>query len=356
MPRPPLTEIDARRIAVIKPSALGDIVHALPILPALRHRFPAAHVTWVVNRAYEPLLTGHPGLDATLAFDRGSLKRGVVAGARAALTFAKSLRAGEFDLVLDLQGLFRSGLMTAATRAPRRVGLSTAREGAAHFYTDVVPTPGLDAAHAVDRCWRMAEALGVGHLPKTWHLPIDPAAAKWVDAELAPLPRPWLVFGVGARWLTKRWPPQHFAALARAAQERHGGSVVFIGTADEEPLAVAAAADLSGPVRHLSGRTTMPQVIAVLARADVVVANDTGPLHLAAALGRPVVAPYTCTAVRLHGPYGAERGTAETTVACRASYVRTCPHLSCMAELTPDRLRPKLFEALSAWPTLSRSA
>src|SRR5262249_45704020 len=162
-------------------------------------------------------------LDATLPFDRGAMKRGVVASAATAVRFAKALRAGEFDLVLDLQGLLRSGLMTAATRAPRRGGLSTAREGAAHFYTDVVPPPGLRDAHAVDRCWRMAEALGVGDHPKQWHVPVEAAAAKWADAELAPLPRPWLVFGVGARWLTKRWPPQHFATLARAAQDRHGG-------------------------------------------------------------------------------------------------------------------------------------
>src|SRR6476659_6062859 len=106
MPRPPLTEIAARRIALVKPSALGDIVHALPILPALRYRFPDAHVTWVVNRAYEPLVAGHPDLDATLLVDRGAMKRGLVASATAAARLAKALQAGGFDLVLDLQGLF----------------------------------------------------------------------------------------------------------------------------------------------------------------------------------------------------------------------------------------------------------
>lgn len=356
MPRPPLTEIDARRIAVIKPSALGDIVHALPVLPALRRRFPRAHIAWVVNRAYEPLVAGHPDLNATLAFDRGALKRGVFATAATALQFARSLRRGGYDLVLDLQGLFRSGLMTAATRAARRVGLSTAREGASRFYTDIVATPRLDEGHAVDRCWRVAEALGVGHLPKTWHVPLAADAKRWADAEWAALPRPWIVAGVGARWLTKRWPPEHFAAVLRAAQARYGGSVAFIGTAEDAPLALAAAERLHGPVHHLCGATTLPQLAATLAKADLVVANDTGPLHLAAALGRPVVAPYTCTAVRLHGPYGVQRGAVETSVPCRASYVRTCSHLSCMAELTPDRLLPRLLEALSAWPTLSRTA
>src|SRR5581483_7202150 len=139
-----------------------------------------------------------------------------------------------------------------------------------------------------------------------------------------------------------------FAALARDAQAAFGGTAVLIGTTDERPLAQAARVLLSGPAIDLSGRTTLPQLAALLARADVVLANDTGPLHLAAALGRPVVAPYTCTDVRRHGPYGALAGAVMTTVPCRASYVRRCDHRSCMTELTPDRLRGRLVEVLSA--------
>jgi lipopolysaccharide heptosyltransferase I len=355
MPRPPLTDLKPERIAIIKPSALGDIVHALPVLTALRRRFPDAHITWIVNRSYEPLLRDHPDLDATLAFDRGVLKKGVVSTAMTAIRFAQSLRDGKFDLAIDLQGLFRSGLMTFATGAARRVGLSTAREGAAHFYSDVIPTPALNEGHAVDRCWRAAEAFGAGEGKKEFRVPVDPAARIWVAEQLAGCERPWLGFAIGARWQTKRWPPEHFAALARAAQERCGGTAVFVGTADEAPLADDAIRQLNGPAVNLSGRTALRQLVAVLAEADVVFANDSGPLHIAAALGRPVVAPYTCTEIRLHGPYGA-RGTVATTVSCRGSYVRTCDHLSCMAELTPDRLMIPLVEALAAWPPLCRSA
>src|SRR5215211_7030319 len=108
--RPPLSELRPRRVALIKPSALGDIVHALPVLTALRRRFPAAHLTWVVNRGYEPLLRGHPDLDATMPFDRGS-RRNVAGAVLSVLRFTRRLRAERFDLVLDLQCLFRSGLM-----------------------------------------------------------------------------------------------------------------------------------------------------------------------------------------------------------------------------------------------------
>jgi ADP-heptose:LPS heptosyltransferase len=208
----------------------------------------------------------------------------------------------------------------------------------------------------VDRYWRVAEALNAGDGPKRFTVPLDPAARAWADRQLAGRPRPWLMLGVGARWLTKRWPPEHFAALANAAQRQFGGTAVFIGAPDEAALARQTITRLAGPSLDLSGRTTLPQLAAVLARADVVLANDTGPLHLAAALGRPVVAPYTCTDVRLHGPYGSEAGAVATTVDCRASYVRRCDHLSCMKELTPDRLRGRLFEALSAWQSNCRTA
>jgi heptosyltransferase I len=350
-PSAPLNEIVPRRIAIIKPSALGDIVHALPVPSALRDRFPAAHITWVVNRAYEPLLRGHPDLDATLPFDRSA--RAAVA-ALSALRFARLLRNSRFDLVLDLQGLFRTGLMAAATGAARRLGLSTAREGAAHFYTDVVADDW--SAHAVDRNWRMAVALGAGNSPKRFRLTLDPNAVTWADHQLAGCPRPWLVVGVGARWQTKRWPPEHFATLLRAAQAQFGGTAIFIGTRDDALLSRRATDLLNGLTFDLTGNTTLPQLAAVLANADVVLANDTGPLHLATALGRPVVAPYTCTDIARHGPYNASAGAISTTVSCRASYIRKCSHLSCMTELVPDRLRVPLFEALSQCRSLNQSA
>ena len=244
--------------------------------------------------------------------------------------------------------------MAAATRAARRVGLSSAREGATHFYTDVVEDD--RSLHAVDRYWRMATAFGAGDGPKQFRIALDPAAATWAETQSAGKPRPWLAVGVGARWLTKRWPPEHFASLIANAQNHFGGTAVFVGTADDAPLSRRTIGLLSGPALDLTGKTTLPQLVAVLATADVVLANDTGPLHLAAALGRPVVAPYTCTDVARHGPYSSFAGAVGTTVSCRASYVRKCGHLSCMSELTPDRLRGPLFEALSRCRQLSRSA
>ena len=114
--------MDASRIALIKPSALGDVVHALPVLTALRIRFPAARITWVINSAYEPLIKDHPDLTDTLPFDRGVFRKGVLRSTRYALSFAGELRRRDFDLVIDLQGLLRTGLMCLATRSRHRIG------------------------------------------------------------------------------------------------------------------------------------------------------------------------------------------------------------------------------------------
>jgi lipopolysaccharide heptosyltransferase I len=356
MNRLPLQHYPARRIVLIKPSALGDIIQTLPVLTAVRRHYPRAHVAWLVNRTYEPLLRGHPDLDEVLPFDRGATRHGLWRAAQSYVRFLREFRARGFDLVIDLQGLLRSGLFTAASGARRRVGLSSAREGAAWFYTDVVPVADFGTLHAVDRYWLVARALGAGTGPIEFRLPIGEAERQWARQALGDCPRPWLAFGVGSRWVTKRWPPGHFAALARQAQARFGGTVVFVGGSDEAELARLTGGQLAGPWRNLSGQTTLPQLAALLARADVMVANDTGPLHLAAALGRPVVAPYTCTKVALNGPFGQAPRAVETRVPCAASYVKKCSRLDCMAELTPERLWPILESVLLRWQNLCQSA
>jgi lipopolysaccharide heptosyltransferase I len=344
-----------RRIAILKPSALGDIVHALPVLTALRERFPAAHLTWVVNRGFEPMLIGHPHLDATLPFDRAAFRN---LGSALPYSFGllNRLRRERFDLVVDLQGLLRTGLMCAATGSPRRVGFANAREGATRFYTHLVEVPDADRIHAVDRYWRVAESLGC-RTAKRFVVPLREDEVEAVNRELVPFPRPWLAVAAGAKWVTKRWPPAHFATLLTKAQRAFGGTALLVGSADDTALSAAIANQLPGPVRDFTGKTSLPKLAALLNAADVMVANDTGPLHLAAALGRPCVAPYTCTQVRLHGPYRVPSTEyrvpstgVETAVACAGSYLKQCPNDTiCFADLTPEKVWPPLAEVLSTW-------
>jgi heptosyltransferase I len=346
-----------RRIALIKPSALGDIIHSLPVLTALRQRFPRAHLAWVVNRAYAPLLQGHPDLDEIIPFDRHLLRQSWLYGAQTSLRFLRGLRSHHFDLVVDLQCLLRTGIMALATGARCRLGLSSAREGAAYCYTHLIDDHRADGnVHAVERYWRVAQALGSASRQRHFRLRIDPAARRWAQELLRGCPRPWLAVGVGARWLTKRWPPEFFAELVRRAQAQTGGTALFVGAADEAVLARQAAGLLTGPVCQLAGKTTLPQLVALLAEVDVMLANDTGPLHLAVGLGRAVVAPYTCTLVRATGPYGQDDRAVETSVGCHGSYLKRCARMDCMSELTPDRLWPALQQILLSWEHRTRQA
>ncbi len=356
--RIPLSEYPARRIALIKPSALGDIVQSLPVLGALRHRYPTAHITWVINRSYAPLVEGHPELDAVLPFDRSASGRGWLRRAWGFYRFLRQIHELCFDLVIDLQGLLRTGLMVAASGACRKVGLASAREGARWFYTDTLypPIPPLSKGgrggvdmHAVDRYWLVAEALGAGYSPKRFSLPLNPAEQSWADEKLTPQPRPWLMISVGTRWQTKRWPVGHFAALARRALDVFGGTVIAVGGPEETTAAQELTARLGGGVLNLAGATSLRQLVAVLARADLMISNDSGPLHVAAALGRPVVAPYTCTSPMRTGPYGQREGAVATQVWCAASYLKRCDRMDCMKELTPERLWPATEAALKEW-------
>lgn len=347
----PTRTVDLRqapsRIAIIKPSALGDIAHALPVLSALRQRFPLAHISWVVNKAYASILEGHPDLNEIVSFDRGALRKSWLTGGIAFTRFLRDLRRRHFDLVIDLQGLFRTGLMTRASGAPVRIGLASAREGAGLAYTHSIDDR-TGVTLAVERYWRVIEALGNPPATKQFHVPIQPLAKAWASTTLSTLPRPWLAVGVGSRWLTKRWPPEHFAALVNRAQQNFGGTAILVGAPEEAELAEHAAHHVTGAKLQLTGKTTLPQLVALLAVSDVMIANDTGPLHLAVALGRPVVAPYTCTLVERTGPFGQLTQAVETSVACKGSYLKTCSNMVCMAELTPDRLWPTLERCLQA--------
>lgn len=342
--------MNPRRIALIKPSALGDIVHTLPVLSALRRRWPGASITWIVNQAYAPLIADHPDLDDVLIFDRHALRRGPAAAALAGLRFLRRIRQARFDLAIDMQGLLRTGIMAGLSGAGRRVGFANAREGATRFYTDAIAIPDADEIHAVDRYWRLVEALGAGDAPKRFLVPLSDKAQRQADVHLRELPRPIVVMAIGARWATKRWPIESFATLANDCFTKYGGSAVYVGGQEDRLLAQRAMSWGRVPSINLCGETSLPVLAAVLKAADVVVANDSGPLHLAAALGRPVVAPYTCTLIRQHGPYGQFGRAVAADIACHGSYLRNCSHMSCLPTLPPRRIAARLDEVLAACP------
>lgn len=340
-----LDTIEPQRICIIKPSSMGDVVHAMPILSALRGRWPSAHLSWVVNRPFRELLEGHRHLDELIVYDRG--RRGVDrAGLGSMAGLLARLARGRFDLTIDLQGLLRSALMVAATRARVRVGMADAREGSRWFYTHRVHAPRL-GMHAVDRALTVARSLGALVPEPCFQLPIGEEHRRWAEEVLGALPRPYIILNVGAQWSTKRWPPEHFAAIGRRAVDEYGGSLIAVGSAGDRPLVDALLRHLGpAPVLDLCGRTRLPQLAALSAESNLMVSNDTGPLHLAAAAGARVVGIYTCTSPDLTGPYGTRAASVRTRIWCAATFCKTCPRLDCMSELQPSRVWPVVVRQL----------
>jgi lipopolysaccharide heptosyltransferase I len=350
----PLARLEPGRICIIKPSSLGDVVHALPILAALRARWPGAHIAWVVSRPFRELLEGHPALDELIVHDR-TARKGDYLGLTANVALLRKLSQGRFDLTIDLQGLLRSGVMTAATRAPVRVGLADAREGATWFYTDKVDASRL-RLHAVERTGRVAAAFDARMPEPQFDLPISADDTRWARETLAALPSPRIVLNVGARWLTKRWPPEHFAALGRRLVSTYQAGLIAVGSASDRALVQALQGKMA-PIKALDlcGMTNLHQLAALSVEADLFISNDTGPLHLAAAAGARVIGIYTCTNPVLTGPFGPRATTVQTGIWCKCSLKRTCERMDCMSELTPERVWPSVQQQIELAMSTSAS-
>jgi heptosyltransferase-1 len=334
-----LAGIEPARVCIIKPSSLGDVVHALPILSALRGVWPSAHLTWVVHAPFREVLSGHPDLDELIVYDRkgrGIDRRGI--GGMAGVL--GKLGRGQYDLTIDLQGLLRSALMAAATRAKVRVGMADAREGARWFYTHRVDAPRL-GLHAVERVLRVAAALGADVSEPCFNVPIAEKDRSWARDVLAAVPRPRVILNLGARWLTKRWPPEHYAEIGRRAVSKFGGGLIAVGAAEDRPLVDALARHIA-PLRvlDLCGQTRLPQLAALSLESELMISNDTGPLHLAAAAGARVLGIYTCTSPRLTGPFGPLATTVQSCIWCAPSFLKNCNRLDCMTQLSPDHIWP----------------
>jgi lipopolysaccharide heptosyltransferase II len=239
----------------------------------------------------------------------------------------RGLGRGRFDLVIDLQGLFRSGWLAAATRAPARVGFANAREGAWLFYTHRVAT-GSPEQHAIERYLTLAQALGCERGPVEFHFAVDDADRAAVAALT---PARYAVLLPGANWVTKQWPVERFAALVGPLRERFGLDCVVAGG----PETSALAARIDGAT-DLAGRTNLRQLVALLERAALVVANDSGPMHIAAALGRPLVTPFGPTNPVRTGPYRRLDSVVRVDIPCSPCYSRRCSHVSCLKWIGVD--------------------
>jgi len=316
-----------RRILLIKPSSLGDLVHALPVLHGLRRRYPQARIDWLAGTSFAPLIEGHPDLDEVIRFDRrryGKMLRDPRVAAEF-VAFLADLRQRRYDLVVDLQALFRSGFMALATGAGVRVGFANAREFGWAFYTHRI-RPDRKQTHAVDRNYLVAGLLGFADVPVRFDLAVTDGqrdAAAWMLADAgvdaagsfaAVLP--------GARWETKRWGEARFAELIDRLNEEHSLPCVLLAGADEADICRRIETRCRRRPPNLAGRTTLRELIGVLERAAIVVCHDSAPMHLAAALDRPMVCLLGPTNPARTGPYNQEARVLQSDWPCVPCYLR----------------------------------
>jgi len=352
--------MDFTRTLIIKPSSLGDVVQALPVLTAMREAHPKAHIAWLVARPFAGLLEGNPRLDEVILFDRARFGR-LGSSVRATgefLKFLDGLRQRKFTLALDLQGLFRSGFLAAVTGAPHRVGFKAAREMAALFYTDKVETP--PEAHAVDRYMMAARAIGLADPKATDHLPVREESRAEIRRRLAEegFSAPGasvIVVAAHARWTTKQWPAERFAEVILGAHRSVGTRAVLVGSTAAGPTVETIIRQAAGarPINWVN-RTTLPELAALIAESRAMVTNDSGPMHVAAAVGTPVVAVFGPTDPGRTGPYGRGHHVLDRRAACAPCFRRDClfaggdQALCCLKNVAADEVERHLEEALKA--------
>jgi heptosyltransferase I len=341
------------KILIIKPSSLGDIVHSLPFLDVIKKRFSTSEIHWIVFKGFEGLLEGHPMIDRLWVVNKDSWKK--AARARNTLgeisTFVKGLKKERFDLVIDLQGLLRSGLIAAATRAPMRIGFKEAREGSSLFYTERV-AGGRDI-HAVDRYLKIAEFLGCDISRVAFPFPpieisssFERIISSFVLHPSSPDGRPsilglhqrYIVIAPGARWKTKKWPPTRFGELASMLPFNS----VIVGGKSDAPAADEIVALSHGKAYSLAGKTDLMELMAIVKGSELLVTNDSGPMHIAAALEVPVIAVFGPTDPARTGPYGKGHTVIKADIACAPCFKKSCNDLKCMDSISAE----KVFETI----------
>jgi heptosyltransferase-1 len=359
------------RILLIKPSAFGDVLHALPVLVKLRARYPNARIDWLITPENADLVRHHPALSNTVLFarrDYGQWNRMLAAGA-GLLKLVSALQSANYDLVIDLHGQFRSALFTLACGAPVRIGFDRpvrvtpglgwvpttrhgwrgAREGSWLAYTHRIPIPTLDV-HAVDRYLWLRPILGLDDSPPVLRVYWPAECDDWADSFLRRQGiQSFALLVPGTLWRTKHWHEQGFAAVGRYLM-RQGLPVILLGTKRERARCEAIAAACPGAL-DLSGQTTLSQLAALMNRSSISVTNDSGSMHLAVALNRPVVSIFGPTNPSWVGPYGRADAVVRVNLPCSPCYFRRlsqCPNdHACMKQISPEQVIERIQAVLA---------
>ena len=324
-----------RRVLIVKPSALGDVVTAMPVLRGLRRTFGRdLHVAWLINTNCSDLIAHDSDLDRCVPFERHRLGKAwrSVSSALGLWKLLRRLKRGRYDWVIDLQGLLRSALLARATRAPLRAGFADAREGAAWFYTHRASV-GADQ-HTVDRNIALAGELGVEARGEDMTLEVARGAREFAEAFVAEhdLQRRFVVCVPPTRWQTKLYPLRHWRTVVGALGRNT--PVVLMGAAGDRDLCDAVADGAPAGVVNAAGQTSVAQMVGLIAAAAGVVCCDSAAKFIAPAVGVDVVTLIGPTRIERTGPYLRGRSVV-ADVPCQGCLRKQCRHITCMESIDP---------------------
>ena len=314
------------RVLIIKPSSLGDIIHTFPAIYALQQACPDVQLTWVVNDSFKDIVSLLPGIQRVIPFPRQQIARLHWPAIR---EFQTALKAENYDLAIDFQGLFRSGLIAWFSRAGKRAGFAHAREGATLFYQQKISVPA-GIKHAVDKNLYLVQKLF--NLPEDFSPePVLQVKPDWLQAARQLLQaegRPVLAVGFSSRWQSKTWPNTFFAEVLREVMVRVPSVQCWLlGSKNEQADGEKLRLSLnSAQVINLAGSSSMETLVALLKFSHALLTNDSGPMHIAAALKTPCIALFGATDPELTGPYGGDR---------HRVFQSLCPKTPCFRQKCP---------------------
>lgn len=340
-----------KRILIIKPSSMGDVLHAFPAVHALMRADTGLTVDWVINPAFAELLDYLPGIRRKILFRRRELGR-FSTFFSAARELLGELRREKYDAVIDLQGLFRSALVGIFARTGLLCGPAEAREKAARLcYRRKLRYPD-NLRHAIEKnCAMIRDFSGLEQISCNYPLPEVEKysdAAQHLLSENGLQGKKLIAIAPGARWKTKQWPPEFFAAAAAEIAVRLPEyEFVLLGSPAEKELCVRVM-DAAKTIRvsDLSGQTTPGGLVEIIRHSEMLICNDSGPMHIAAAAGTPVVALFGPTDPSLTGPYGPQCRVIQPDLDCLGCLSKSCDTEHCHTAVEPRRLAENVFQLL----------
>jgi len=332
------------KILIVKLSAIGDVVQTLPALEAIKRTYPRSEITWVVEEAAAGILEGHPLITTLLVSRRIAWLRML----RNPLTFFKGivhltrfigeLRRTRYDIAIDFQGLLKSGMLMGLARAGRKIGFDRGRELSHLFLNERLPAYDIEK-HALERYLDVARYLGAQDPSPACTLPVEREVAS-VRKKIEGLQlsgRPLVVMNPMARWETKLWPEWRFSELADKLIHERRAAVIFSGSSDDRAVIDRILSMMNEKALNWAGETSLKELAALAKLADLFIATDTGPMHLAAAADAKVLALFGPTAPWRTGPYGPSHVVVRAGISCSPCFQRECgTGIRCMEGITVD--------------------